>query len=112
MSLSAHPSSSRVHLKFSPTQRKSSCGLAVPQGVKELRWEAGTAPAAPAGISLPPAPLSSVFPGLWHSKTRQKVSYLSSFLVLVVNALENLPTWLVLRVSSTRAISNPDPSRY
>lgn len=49
---------------------------------------------------------------LWHSKIRQKVSYLSSFLLLAVNALENLPAWLVLRVSSTQAIPNPNPSKY
>lgn len=50
--------------------------------------------------------------GSGTAKIRQKVSYLSSFLVLVVNALENLPTWLVLGVSSTRATSNPNLSKY
>lgn len=60
--LAAHPSSSRAHLKLPPTPRRSGCGLAVPQGVKELLWEAGVAPAAPAGIALPPAPLSPSLP--------------------------------------------------
>lgn len=36
LSLPAYPSPSRAQVKFSPTLRKSSCGLAVPQGVKEL----------------------------------------------------------------------------
>lgn len=98
-----------THLQLPPTLGSS---LAVPGAGKELCWEASAVPAAPAGnlfllyLSLLP------FPGFWHSKIRQKVSYLSSFCVLVVNALENLPTWLVLRISSTQAISNPIPSKY
>lgn len=51
------------------------------------------------------------FPGLWHSKIRQNVSCLSSLLVPAVNALEKLPTWLLLRVSSTQAISHSKPSQ-
>lgn len=111
--LSSPTSSPRwAHLKLPPTLRRRSCSLAVPLAGKELWWEASAVPAAPAGelflLSLSLLP----FPGFWHSKIRQKISYLSSFCVLVVNALENLPTWLVLRISSTQAISNPIPSKY